>query len=227
MRHTFGGDNHHFEEMNMNEGTVAILIQWSLLCLVWMGSFDLQLQNMKMERRRVLAVISAFLICTFVNWEIYFAPIQVSLSGTILPLIASIVLYTKLMSKIRRLYLLSALATALLLFWLRWLFFTDPILLFWDERIIVPAVGVSTIFLMSRTNLGQLFQLTLAMPLADVIHSLYFWKLSGSCQWGSEYAQDLLWSGISLWALVSIVWSAIRRILGRTETESSHSDTGR
>ncbi|MED2747288.1 hypothetical protein [Brevibacillus porteri] len=211
----------------MNEGTVAILIQWSLLCLVWMGSFDLQLQNMKMERRRVLAVISAFLICTFVNWEIYFAPIQVSLSGTILPLIASIVLYTKLMSKIRRLYLLSALATALLLFWLRWLFFTDPILLFWDERIIVPAVGVSTIFLMSRTNLGQLFQLTLAMPLADVIHSLYFWKLSGSCQWGSEYAQDLLWSGISLWALVSIVWSAIRRILGRTETESSHSDTGR
>ncbi|MED1799977.1 hypothetical protein P4V60_15420 [Brevibacillus porteri] len=213
--------------MNMNEGTVAILIQWSLLCLVWMGSFDLQLQNMKMERRRVLAVISAFLICTFVNWEIYFAPIQVSLSGTILPLIASIVLYTKLMSKIRRLYLLSALATALLLFWLRWLFFTDPILLFWDERIIVPAVGVSTIFLMSRTNLGQLFQLTLAMPLADVIHSLYFWKLSGSCQWGSEYAQDLLWSGISLWALVSIVWSAIRRILGRTETESSHSDTGR
>ncbi|ATF12994.1 hypothetical protein HPY28_03090 [Brevibacillus sp. HB1.2] len=211
----------------MNEGTVAILIQWSLLCLVWMGSFDLQLQNMKMERRRVLAVISAFLICTFVNWEIYFAPIQVSLSGTILPLIASIVLYTKLMSKIRRLYLLSALATALLLFWLRWLFFTDPILLFWDERIIVPAVGVSTIFLMSRTNLGQLFQLTLAMPLADAIHSLYFWKLSGSCQWGSEYAQDLLWSGISLWALVSIVWSAIRRILGRTETESSHSDTGR
>ncbi|MGG4446005.1 YphA family membrane protein [Brevibacillus porteri] len=211
----------------MNEGTVAILIQWSLLCLVWMGSFDLQLQNMKMERRRVLAVISAFLICTFVNWEIYFAPIQVSLSGTILPLIASIVLYTKLMSKIRRLYLLSALATALLLFWLRWLFFTDPILLFWDERIIVPAVGVSTIFLMSRTNLGQLFQLTLAMPLADAIHSLYFWKLSGSCQWGSEYAQDLLWSGISLWALVCIVWSAIRRILGRTETESSHSDTGR
>ncbi|WJQ84029.1 YphA family membrane protein [Brevibacillus brevis] len=211
----------------MNEGTVAILIQWSLLCLVWMGSFDLQLRTMKMERRRVLAVISAFLICTFVSWEIYFAPIQVSLSGTILPLIASIVLYTKLMSKIRRLYLLSALATALLLFWLRWLFFTDPILLFWDERIIVPAVGVSTILLMSRTHLGQLFQLTLSLPLADAIHSLYFWKLSGSCQWGSEYAQDLLWSSLSLWALVSIVWSAIRRILGRTETESSHSDTGR
>ncbi|GED56232.1 hypothetical protein ABER61_06075 [Brevibacillus formosus] len=211
----------------MNEGTVAILIQWCLLCLVWMGSFDLQLQNMKMERRRVLAVISAFLMCTFVSWEIYFAPIQVSLSGTILPLIASVVLYTKLMSKIRRLYLLSALATALLLFWLRWLFFTDPILLFWDERIIVPAVGVSTIFLMSRTNLGQLFQLMLSLPLADAIHSLYFWKLSGSCQWGSEYAQDLLWSSLSLWALVSVVWSAIRRILGRAETESSHSDTGR
>ncbi len=211
----------------MNEGTVAILIQWSLLCLAWMGSFDLQLRDMKMERRRVLAVISAFLICTFVSWEIYFAPIQVSLSGTILPLIASIVLYTKLMPKIRRLYLLSALATALLLFWLRWLFFTDPILLFWDERIIVPAVGVSTIFLMSRTNLGQLFQLMLSMPLADAIHSLYFWKLSGSCHWGSEYAQDLLWSSLSLWALVSIAWSAIRRILGRTETESSHSDTGR
>ncbi|KMZ41230.1 MULTISPECIES: hypothetical protein [Bacillales] len=211
----------------MNEGTVAILIQWSLLCLVWMGSLDLQLRNMKMERRRVLAVISAFLICTFVSWKIYFAPIQVSLSGTVLPLIASIVLYTKLMSKIRRLYLLSALATALLLFWLRWLFFTDPILLFWDERIIVPAVGVSTIFLMSRTHLGQLFQLMLSLPLADAIHSLYFWKLSGSCQWGSEYAQDLLWSSLSLWALVSIVWSAIRRILGRTETESSHSDTGR
>ncbi|MFS0555521.1 hypothetical protein [Brevibacillus sp. 179-C9.3 HS] len=211
----------------MNEGTVAILIQWSLLCFVWMGSFDLPLRNMRLERKQVLAVISAFLISSFVSWEMYFAPIQVSLSGTILPLIASIVLYTKLMPKIRRLYLLSALATAVLLFWLRWLFFTDPILLFWDEKVIVPTVCVSVILLMSRTSLGQLFQLMITLPLADAIHSLFFWRLSGSCYLGTEYAQDLMWSGISLWVLVSIVWFAIRRILGRKETESSHSDTGR
>lgn len=211
----------------MNEGTIAVLIQWSMLCFVWMGSFDSQLRDMKMERKRVLAAITVFLVCSFVSWEIYFAPIQVSLSGTILPLIASAVLYIKLMPGIRRLYLLSAMATAILLFWLRWLFFTDPILLIWDERVLVPAVGVITIFLMSRTARGQLFQLMLAMPLADAIHSLFFWKASGSCHLGTEFAQDLMWSGVSLWALVSFTWSLIRKMIGRKESESSHSDTGR
>lgn len=71
----------------MNEGTIALLIQWSLLCLVWMGSFDAQLREMNMERRRVLAVLCAFLICSFVSWKLFFAPIQVSLSGTLLPLL--------------------------------------------------------------------------------------------------------------------------------------------
>ncbi|GEB32698.1 MULTISPECIES: YphA family membrane protein [Brevibacillus] len=211
----------------MNEGTIALLIQWSLLCLVWMGSFDAQLREMNMERRRVLAVLCAFLICSFVSWKLFFAPIQVSLSGTLLPLFASVVLYTRLPKATRRLYVVGALGISVMVFWLRWLFFTDPILLFWDERVIVPGISVAVAFSISKLNAARLFALMLALPMADALHTLYFWQASGTCSLGTDYAQDLLWSGISLLGLVSLLWSAIRRLFGRRETEPSHSDTGR
>ncbi|MGG1659628.1 YphA family membrane protein [Brevibacillus sp. NRS-1366] len=211
----------------MNEGTIAILFQWSLLCLVWMGSFDSQLREWRMSRRRMLAVIAAFLVCSFVSWKFYFAPIQVSLSGTILPLLGSVALYTRLGKERRRIHLVGAMATAVLLVWLRWIFFKDPILLFWEERVIIPAVGVVATLIMSRQSRAQLFQLLFALTLADILHSLYFWKLSGSCMFGTDYAQDLLWSGISFMCVIRLIWSMIRRVLGWREPESSHSDAGR
>ncbi|MCG5249992.1 YphA family membrane protein [Brevibacillus agri] len=211
----------------MNEGTIAILIQWSLLCLVWMGSFDSQLREMGMERRRVLAVLCAFLICSFVSWTLFFAPIQVSLSGTLLPFFASAIFYARLPKAGRRLYVLGATGVAVMVFWLRWLFFSDPILLIWDERVIVPGISVAIALATSRLMAVRLFLLMLALPLADALYALYFWRASGACSLGTDYAQDLLWSGISLLGLISMLWTAIRRLFGRREAEPSHSDTGR
>lgn len=211
----------------MNEGTLAILIQWCLLCLVWMGSVDRQLQELGLSRRRLLAVIGTFLICSFVSWKLYFAPIHVSLSGTLLPLIVSGWLYSRLSVHRRRLYLLAGSGTAILLFWLRWLFFTDPVLLFWDERVIVPAVGIVAIITISRHGLTQLFQMFFSLPLADALYSLYFWKLSGVCALGNEYAQDLLWSSASFWCIVAMTLSMIRRLLDTKKPEPSQSDTRR
>ncbi|ELK41686.1 hypothetical protein D478_12821 [Brevibacillus agri BAB-2500] len=211
----------------MNEGTIAILIQWSLLCLVWMGSFDSQLREMGMERRRVLAVLCAFLICSFVSWTLFFAPIQASLSGTLLPFFASAIFYARLPKAGRRLYVLGATGVAVMVFWLRWLFFSDPILLIWDERVIVPGISVAITLATSRLMAVRLFLLMLALPLADALYALYFWRASGACSLGTDYAQDLLWSGISLLGLISMLWTAIRRLFGRREAEPSHSDTGR
>ncbi|MFP3387962.1 hypothetical protein [Brevibacillus sp. SIMBA_040] len=211
----------------MNEGTIAMLFQWSLLCLVWMGSYDSLLRELRIQRRRLLAVLAVFLVCSFVSWKLYFAPVQVSLSGTILPFFASIVLYTRLGKERRRLHLLGAMATAVLLVWLRWLFFTDPILLFWDERMIVPMLAVAATLAMSRQSAAQLFQLLFTLTFADVLHSVYFSKLSGSCVLGSDYAQDLLWTGVFVLSLILMIWSAIRRFSRNKEPESSHSDAGR
>lgn len=211
----------------MNEGTIAMLFQWSLLCLVWMGSYDTLLRELRIQRRRLLAVLAAFLVCSFVSWKLYFAPVQVSLSGTILPFFASIVLYTRLRKERRRLHLLGAMATAVLLVWLRWLFFTDPILLFWDERMIVPMLAVAATLAMSRQSAAQLFQLLFTLTFADVLHAFYFSKLSGSCVLGSDYAQDLLWTGVFVLSLILMIWSAIRRFSRNKEPESSHSDAGR
>lgn len=205
----------------MNEGTIAMLSQWSLLCLVWMGSMDAQLREMGVSPRRMLAVICSFLICTFVSWKVYFAPIEISLSGTLLPLLASAWLYSRLPRVRRRLNILGACATAVLLFWLQWLFFTDPVLLIWDERVIVPTAGLLSVLAMSRNSVAQLFQILLALPMADALHSLFFWKLSGSCVFGNDYSQDLLWSSISLWCLASFVRFAVLRILKWRKTVSS------
>ncbi|WP_312108629.1 YphA family membrane protein [Brevibacillus reuszeri] len=211
----------------MNEGTIAILFQWSLLCLVWMGSYDTLLREVRIQRRNMLAVLAAFLVCSFVSWKLYFAPVHVSLSGTILPLLVSVVLYTRLGKERRRLYLLGAMATAILLVWLRWLFFTDPILLFWDERIIVPVIAVIATFAMCRQSAAQLFQLIFALTATDILHTFYFWKLSGACVLGTDFAQDFLWSGIMLLGVVVLIWSVIRRVFRNKEPESSHSDAGR
>ncbi|MFD2371792.1 hypothetical protein ACFSO0_17860 [Brevibacillus sp. GCM10020057] len=210
----------------MNDGTIALLIQWSLLCLVWMGSMDAQLQEMGLRRKPVLAFICAFLLSTFVSWKLYFAPVEVSLSGMLLPFIASVCLYARL-PVLCRLYLVGACATAILLFWLRWLFFIDPVLLFWDERVILPTAAILSIFVMSRHGGAQLFQVMVSLPLADLLYSLFMWKLSGTCRLGDDFSQDLLWSTVSLWTVASIVRLAVIRITKGRKTESASSNQKR
>jgi hypothetical protein len=213
--------------MDMNEGTLAILIQWCFLCLVWMGSFDRPLKRWGLTRAGTLAVLAAFLVCTFVSWQLAFLPLQVSLSGTILPLLCGGWLYGRLAEDKRRLHLLAGAAVGMTLFWLRWLFFTDPVLQVWDEAVLLPAAAVLAVFAIARSGLARLYLLAVSLPAADVLYGLYVWRLSGTCMIGGGYAQDLLWSAASLWSLTGSALAAARRLFGYRETESSHSDTHR
>lgn len=209
----------------MNEGTLAILIQWCLLCLAWMGSLDRLLRELGVSRKRMLAVITAFLLCSFVSWELFVAPVQVRVSGTILPLLACGWLYGQLPRERRRLHILTATLIALLLFWFRFLFYTDPVLLFGDERVIVPAAAIVSIMMIGRHGAAQLFQLLFSFSMADLFHTFYFWKLSGTCVLGDAYAQDLMWSGVTLWVLVRSIWLTILRALGWIKATRPPSDS--
>lgn len=211
----------------MNEGTLAILIQWSLLCLVWMGSLDLLLRELKVTRKHLLAALTVFLICSFAFWPLSFAPVQVSLAGTLLPLILCGWLYRKMPKDRRRIHLLASMMIAWLLFWLRWMFFTDPVLLFWEEQLILPVIGLVAVAIVNRKGVAQLFSLLFSFILADVIHALYFWRLSGTCLLGDEYAQDLMWSSLSLWCILRVIWLWVCRLIGWNQIEPSNSDARR
>ena len=208
----------------MNEGTLAMLIQWCMLCLVWMGSFDRLLRETGVSRKYLLAVITVFLVCSFASWKLSFAPVHISLAGTLLPLVSCGWLYTFLPPKKRRFHLLASIAMAWLLFWLRWVFFSDPVLLFSDERVLLPAAAVIMVLSVNRSTLQQLFSLLFSLEIAEVIHGFYFWKWSGSCVLGGEYAQDLLWSGLSLWSLLRLVWIAVKRMAGNRTEPSNPED---
>lgn len=208
----------------MNEGTLAMLIQWCMLCLVWMGSFDRLLRETGVSRKYLLAVITVFLVCSFASWKLSFAPVHISLAGTLLPLVSCGWLYTFLPPKKRRFLLLASIAMAWLLFWLRWVFFSDPVLLFSDERVLLPAAAVIMVLIVNRSTLQQLFSLLFSLEIAEVIHGFYFWKWSGACVLGGEYAQDLLWSGLSLWSLLRLVWIAVKRMAGNRTEPSNPED---
>lgn len=207
----------------MNEGTLAMLIQWCLLCLVWMGSYDRLSRELGLSRRRLLAVITMFLLCSFASWKLSFAPVQISVTGTLLPLVACGWLYGRLSLPKRRFHFLASAAMAWLLFWLRWIFFTDPVLLFGDERVLLPVAAVTMVLIANRKALPQLFSLLFSLVVADVIHGLYFWKWSGTCLLGSGYAQDLLWSALSCWSLLRLIWLAVKRLVGWNSAEPSNS----
>ena len=208
-------------EMDMNEGTVAMLIQWCTLCLVWMGSLDRLARALGMSRRRLLAVIAGFLLSSFANWTLAFAPVTVSVSGTLLPLLACAWLYGHLPYDKRRICLVAAGIVASFLFWLRWLFFNDPVLLVWDERVLLPAAAVILVMMVGRNPLPQLFALLLSQVLSDAIHAFFFWRWAKTCQLGSPYAQDLLWSGLSYWMLVCLVWLTAQKKSGWNNAEPS------
>lgn len=211
----------------MNEGTLALLIQWSLICLVWMGSLDLLLRELKATRKLALAVLAVCLISSFAFWPLSFAPVQVSLSGTLLPLLLCGWLYRKMPKDRRRVHLLASVMIAWLLFWLRWIFFTDPVLLFWEEQWMIPVIGLVAVGIVNRRGVAQLFSLLFAFIAADVIHAFYFWKLSGTCLLGNEFAQDLLWSSLSLWSILRVIWLWVCHLIGWNQTEPSNSDARR
>lgn len=209
----------------MNEGTLAVLIQWCFLCLVWMGLYDRELTRWGMSRPSALAVVAAFLVCSFVSWKLSFLPsVQVYISGFLLPFLCAGWLYSRIPGRRKRLYLVIGGCMGTLLFWFRWLLFTDPILAFWDVRWMLPACAFFAALTVSRSALIQLFLLLFALPISDLLYTVYEWRLAGFGQIGNEYAQDLLWSALSLSAVCAAVLTLIRRLFRLKDPEASRTD---
>lgn len=212
----------------MNDGTLAILIQWYFLCLIWMGVCDGVFHRWGIKRAGALAVVTLFLVCTFVSWQLSFFPaIRVSVSGAILPFLCAGWLYSNQQHGRKRIYVIIGGCIGIALFWFRWLLFTDPVLAVWDVRWMVPVCAVFAALTVSRSSLTQMFLLLLSLPLSDLLYSLYEWKLTGSCQIGNEYAHDLLWSAISLWGVCAGGWAMARMLFRFGGRKTSNSDTNR
>jgi hypothetical protein len=197
-------------EIGMNDGIVAMIIQWCLLCFIWMGSLDLPLRKSGLSRSHGLAVLAGFLLSSFVSWRLFFLPLEISISGAVLPLLSAGWMYARLAIERRRYLLLSACFIAFLLFALRKMIFFDPVLLIADELLLLPALTVATVIALTRSVTLQLFILLVSLPLSDVFYMLSFFQQVGHCRIGSGYAQDLLWSSIALWASVIFVWSGMK-----------------
>jgi hypothetical protein len=211
----------------MNEGTLSLLIQWCLLCLLWMGSFDRPLLEMGTSRSVALSAMGLVLVCSFVNWSLYFLPVQVSISGWLLPVLYAGWLYGRLAGRRRRLVLIAAVVTGFLLFCLRLLFFYDPVLLVMDETVMIPLTALCALLALSRDATQQLFLLFVAFPLSDTLFSLRFLPEMERCEFGGEYARDLLWSTVSLWCLQRAALELVKKGMAWLQTEKSKTNTRR
>ncbi len=195
----------------MNEGTLSLIIQWCLLCLIWMGSLDRPLLKMGVTRAAALSALSLFLVCSFVSWKLYFLPVEVSISGALLPALSAGWLYAGIPRQRRRMLLIAALLTAVLLSIFRLLLFKDPVLLVLDETSLIAGATLAALFTLTRDLRQQLCLLFLILPLTDGLHVLSFLPRLERGYIGSEYAQDMLWSTLMLWGGVLAVWGAAKK----------------
>jgi hypothetical protein len=211
----------------MNEGTLTLLFQWCLLCLIWMGSFDRTLLEMGVTRAVALAALALFLVCSFVSWRLHFLPVHVSISGSLLPILCAGWLYERLVRERRRLVLIAGVITGFLLFCLRMLLFHDPVLLVVDETVMIPLSALFAVLALSRDAKQQLFHLFTAFPLSDALFSLRFLAMMEESEFGSAYAQDLLWSAVSLWCVQRAAWTLAKKGFSLIRMEKSKTNTRR
>ncbi|MFY0543037.1 YphA family membrane protein [Brevibacillus sp. H7] len=211
----------------MNEGTLSLIIQWCLLCLIWMGSLDRPLTKVGLTRASLLAALTLSLVSSFVSWKLYFLPVQVSMSGAILPILSAGWLYVRFPRERRRLLLLAALLTAVLLTLFRMVLFKDPVLLVLDETTLIAIVTLVALFALTRDMRQQLFLLFLVLPLTDGLYMLQFLPQMERSEIGSEYAQDMLWSTFFLWGLALVAWSVVKKGWGVYRAVRSKSDSHR
>jgi hypothetical protein len=210
--------------LEMNEGTLSMIIQWCFLCLIWMGSLDRPLFQAGIKRVSALTVLTLFLVCSFVSWKLYFLPVQVSISGALLPGLVAGWLYTGMSRGRRRLLLLAGLLTAVLLALFRMVLFRDPVLLVLDEPTLVAGVMLAALFTLTREIRQQLFLLFFVLPLADLLQVISFLPQMEFGDIGGEYAQDMLWASIALWggaqAFLRVVrkgWGVIRQVRSKSD----------
>jgi hypothetical protein len=195
----------------MNDGILTLILQWCLLCLFWMGMFDRPLRKILLTRAQALALITLFLVCSFANWKLYFLPVVVNVSGTILPLLFSAWVWAVLPFDQRGYCILAALFTVFLLFAARMLLFWDPVLLVMDEQLLLTLMILCSLFILTREWRQQLFIILTALPLADALYTLSFLKKANQCLIGGGYAQDLLWITIPFWMAAALFWTILHK----------------
>ena len=194
----------------MKEGIVALLLQWSSLCLVWMGALDKMLAQVKLSRRKALAALTAFLVCSVADWRVAFLPVELHWGGAVLPLLFAGVVWLAI-RRGSRLYVLAAAGFSLaILFFVRKLLFWDPVLMVVDERLLVPALLVLLVLLLTRSLPEQLLVMLVAFPLSDALYTLSFSGYGAELVIGAPAAQDLLWVSLALWGCANAGWLASR-----------------
>lgn len=197
----------------MNDGIIALIVQWCLLCLCWMGFFDKQLRNLGVNRAVGLAMITLFLVATYSNWVVNLPPIQINLGGAVLPMLVAAWVWTSCPTGGKRYLLLLSGICTLCVFSLRTFFFWDPVLLIWDERYLLPLVIVVLALLLVRDWRQQLFLLFVMFVISDALYMGSTFQRWQACTIGNEYAEDLLWSAVPLWMLCAYMWRGITIML--------------
>ncbi|MBG9797450.1 hypothetical protein O0555_02405 [Brevibacillus laterosporus] len=182
----------------MNDGTMAMIVEWTLLCVVWMGLTDRFLHHMGWKRSTALMVLTAFLITSYSEWRLFILPVEVNVSGMLLPLLIGGGLWYHLKKKRRKYMMTSAILMAFALILLRKLFFWDPVLLFIDEVMILPVLCVILCFIVTRHATYHWFLLCVAFPISDAFYQASFLSLTERCVIGGEYQQDLFWASFTL-----------------------------
>ncbi len=198
----------------MNEGILALLVQWCLLCLVWMGSLDKAVTRIGLTRRLALAGLVGSLVAAFAGWRLRAAAVDIDVAGALVPFFAAAHAWTLQPNKRRGYAVAAACLCASTLFLFRRMLFGDPILLVLDESVLVPIVTVTMLFLLSRDWQIHWFLLLIALPISDAFYTLSFLRQTGTGVIGAEAAQDLLWTSIALWTCAAIVWTALGKGAG-------------
>ncbi|AKF95430.1 hypothetical protein ABE137_03545 [Brevibacillus laterosporus] len=195
----------------MNDGTIAMIVEWTLLCVVWMGLTDRFLHQMGWKRSTALLILTAFLVTSYSEWRLFLLPVEVNVSGMLLPLLLGGALWYHLKKKRRKYMITSAILLAFALILLRKLFFWDPVLLFIDEVMILPVLCVILCFIVTRYAIYHWFLLCIAFPLSDAFYQASFLSLTERCIIGGEYQQDLFWTAFALWSSCYLVIQLLQK----------------
>jgi len=196
----------------MNDGILAIIIQWCLLCVIWMGVLDRPLRRLGLHRTSGLALVTVSLVCAFVHWQVYFFPVEINISGFLFPLLLAAWSWQFVSFRQKIFILLAASLTTVLLFFVRKLLFKDPVLLIFDELAMYPVLTVVIFHFLSRNLVCHWFLLLVAVPLSDALFSLSFLEQTKRSVIGGEYQQDLFWLTVMVWGVVSTVWLAAANV---------------
>ncbi|WP_139489189.1 YphA family membrane protein [Brevibacillus dissolubilis] len=195
----------------MNEGIVAIILQWSMLCLIWMGSLDGPLRQIGLGRRSALAFVTAWIVCSFSSWQLYFLPVHVNVGGVLVPLLFAGWCWAAVPKKRRMPLLIATFMSAVMVFVVRKMLFFDPVLLVLEDTFLVPIVVVVILYGMTRSRLYHFFMLLLALPLSDALYMLSYLDQLTDLELGSGHAQDMFWLSFALWGVATVVWLVVYR----------------